>query len=525
MIEKGSNQNTFDARIVSVSSLGDLLAGVDPSKQGLAKTAIEASIFAGAPHVLTPASLRKSSGHDGFFSRGEIFEKFGFNVYDPFDIAGVGGVPGRYSPGTVEKMLERKFWGNYNGRGNASPPLAVLNKGCLEDDLFLPFDQLMKIVVPNNTNLSHFIKRLKDIFGIDPRNLFPRVILKGSQTVTVVPGELVGLVKKELDRTRRKRLLPFKDHPFSADEVGLARHLLLKKMGEKMTSKAAYQEYSSELWKLVEKGKQVLQVYGPSAYVKKSQKEAVLSALAAREVIAEANMRLAEVMAKRFANSLGLPQGSMIAEELVQEACGCMSQAIDSYDPKSGLFSTFAGRVIINKIIVSYRGLVGGSIGVSYNRTNRAGKLDTLIDQFTKKYAVLPTEEEIILLGATLGFSQQVTLAVFEALNSIKADFQIQSISELDTEVVTGEEKEKVRHQSLEDFREWIQAFSRGAINEADIRILYFRNLGYSGNQIADILHHSGLTMTRLCRAAISRRAKIAEEVLSQVAKQLEGDD
>jgi len=133
---------------------------------------------------------------------------------------------------------------------------------------------------------------------------------------------------------------------------------------------------------------------------------------ATRDRLIEAHLRLAEHLARRFANR------GVALEDLVQVASLGLVKAVERFEPERGLeFSTFATPTIVGELKRHFRDK-GWAVRVPRRVQELHVEINSLVGQLTQRYGRSPTIAELALASNT---SEEEVLEAMEAAQAYRS--------------------------------------------------------------------------------------------------------
>ena len=219
---------------------------------------------------------------------------------------------------------------------------------------------------------------------------------------------------------------------------------------------------------------------------------------AIRDQLIEANLGLARVLARRFAN-----RGENL-DDLVQVASVALVYAIDRFDPTRGVeFSTFATRTVIGELKRHFRDK-GWSIRAPRRIQELYLELSQIIEVLSQRLGRPPTVAE---MARATGETEEAVLEALEAGRS----YRTSSIDAPDRQQGTLADRlgdSDPRFEGTDDRIVLERSLTR--LSERDRRILYLRFVrGLTQSEIAELIGVSQMHVSRLISSSLATLREI----------------
>ena len=226
---------------------------------------------------------------------------------------------------------------------------------------------------------------------------------------------------------------------------------------------------------------------------------------AIRDELIEAHLRLAEHLARRFANR------GVATDDLIQVASLGLVKAVERFEPERGLeFSTFATPTIVGELKRHFRDK-GWSVRVPRRVQELHVELNTLVGDLTQRLGRSPTITELATAAHT---SEEEVLEAMEAAQAYRsASLDAPAlVSEEDMRGLTGQIGGSDDAMFLTENRIVLKDLL-AALPKRERLMLHLRYFeGMTQSQIAERLDISQMHVSRLLAKSLRRLRERAEE-------------
>ena len=226
---------------------------------------------------------------------------------------------------------------------------------------------------------------------------------------------------------------------------------------------------------------------------------------AIRDELIEAHLRLAEHLARRFANR------GVATDDLIQVASLGLVKAVERFEPERGLeFSTFATPTIVGELKRHFRDK-GWSVRVPRRVQELHVELNTLVSDLTQRLGRSPTITELATSAHT---SEEEVLEAMEAAQAYRsASLDAPAlVNEEDMRGLSGQVGGADDAMFLTENRIVLKDLL-AALPKRERLMLHLRYFeGMTQSQIADRLEISQMHVSRLLAKSLRRLRERAEE-------------